>query len=191
MSGLEQAVQPILKPMMLGQPKLLDEPAIHGLATWATKTALVFELVQQDGDTTASAADRQWFREHCQPLPNSRIWVARYAGTLGPVLLARSTLLTYDMPAAAPVPSPHGLVVVLAYGQVALRVAMVRSAPILPTRFAVTEQPNTPVVWPGGGPLAWPPEIALDDQVLQGFRAVHLPTDGPGALKRYGPPSRS
>lgn len=70
--------------MKLGKRLMLDQDAIRTLAVWATKTALVFELVQQDGDTTASAVDRRWFRDHRQPLPGSRIWAARYKGTLGP-----------------------------------------------------------------------------------------------------------
>ncbi len=189
MAKLEQAVQPILGPMVLGQPVDLDAAALYTLATWATKTALVFELVQQDGSTTASTADRKWFSKNRQPLTGSRIWIARYVGTFGTVVLARSTLFTYDLDDATPVSEPNGLVVTLAYGEVAFRVAMVRSAPTLPTRIAVAEQSHTPTIWPASGPLEWPPTVALDDEGLRNFGAVGLPVGGPGALDRYGPPA--
>ena len=135
MKRLEDAVIPILTPMMLGHALVLDEPALAALGAWVTKTALVFELVQRDSDATASAADRLWFKNHRVPLAGSRIWAARYVGTFGNSWQARSTLFTYDLDDPTSVPSPHGLVAVLAYGEVAFRVAMVRSAPALPTRL--------------------------------------------------------
>ena len=189
MARLEQAVRSILGPMVLGQPVVLDDAALCTLATWATKTALVFELVQHDGTTTASTADRKWFGENRQPLTGSRIWIARYVGTFGTVILTRSTLFTYDLDDPTVVPEPNGLVVTLAYGEVAFRVAMVRSVPTLPTRIAVAEQAHTPSIWPTSGPLKWPPEVALDDEGLRHFGAVRLPVGGPGALDRYGPPA--
>jgi hypothetical protein len=83
MKRLEDAVIPILTPMMLGQQLVLDEAALAALGAWVTKTALVFELVQRDSDATASAADRLWFKNHQVPLAGSRIWAARYVGTFG------------------------------------------------------------------------------------------------------------
>ena len=189
MKRLEDAVIPVLKPMMLGEGFTLNASALAALAAWATKTALVFELVQQDGATTASAADRLWFKAHRSPLPGSRIWAARYVGTLGKAWQSRSMLMTYDLDDPSSVPSPHGLVVVLAYGQVALRVAMVRSEPTLPARFAVTDDERAPTIWPTMGQLAWPPLTTLDDDGLVNFGAVHLPEDGAGSLQHYGPPS--
>lgn len=189
MAKLERAVQPILGPMVLGQPVDLDAAALCTLATWATKTALVFELVQRDGSTTASTADRKWFSKNRQPFMGSRIWIARYVGTLGTVVLTRSTLFAYDLDDPTPVSKPNGLVVTLAYGEVALRVAMVRSAPTLHTRIAVAEQSHMPTIWPVSGSLKWPPRVALDDEGLRNFSAVGLPVGGPGALDRYGPPA--
>lgn len=180
---------PGLGPLVLGQPAVLDAAALCTLATWATKTALVFELVQQDGSTTASTADRKWFGENRQPLTGSRIWIARYVGTFGTVVLTCSTLFTYDLDDLTMVPEPNGLVVTLAYGEIAFRVAMVRSVPTLPTRIAVAEESHTPTIWPSSGPLKWPPGVALDDEGLRHFGAVRLPVGGPGALDRYGPPA--
>ena len=55
----------LLEPLILGTPAVMDQRSVLTLATWATKTALVYEFVlpEQDG-TTASAPDRKWFSEH-------------------------------------------------------------------------------------------------------------------------------
>ncbi len=188
MKHLEDVVIPILTPMMLGQQLVLDEAALAALGAWVTKTALVFELVQRDSDATASAADRLWFKNHRVPLGGSRIWAARYVGAFGKSWQARSTLFTYNLDDPTSVPSPHGLVAVLAYGEVAFRVAMVRSAPALPTRFAVTESVHAPTIWPATGPLSWPPARALDDDGLLAFGGLHVPATGPGMLDHIGPP---
>ena len=188
MKRLEDAVIHILKPMMRGEEIVLDERSLKAIATWAMKTALVFELVRRHGDTTASALDRAWFKEHRVPLPGARIWAARYVGNLGASCQSRSTLLTYDLDDPLSVPAPHGFIVVLAYGQLALRIAMVRSAPLLPTRFAVNEAEHLPTIWPRTEPLAWPPHLSLDDDGLIEFGRVNLPAAGVGALERYGPP---
>lgn len=190
MSGLERAVQPVLGPMILGQPMVLDSDAIEALAIWATKTALVFELLQQVTDMTASSADRKWFKDHRQPLPSVRIWVARYVGTRGASVQTLSTLMTYDIDDPNSVPEPTGFVATLTYGQVALRVAMMSAVPSYRAGFAVAEYAHTPLVWPPPNKLDWPPDVALNDDALWEYGGIHLPADGPDALHRYGPPAQ-
>ena len=159
MKRLEDAAIPILKPMILGDSLVLDVPALHALASWAMKTALVFELIRRDNETTASVDDRKSFRNHRVPLPGARIWAGRYVGTLGAAWQSRSTLVTYDLDNPLSVPAPHGFVVVLAYGELALRVAMTRTMPLLPTRFAVSQGEHLPTIWPRSEPLTWPPAV--------------------------------
>lgn len=124
MSRLETAVQPILRPLVLGKHARLTEDEITTLATWATKTALVYEPVHPAAEgTTASTDDRRWFA-HQAPLPHSGVWLARY-GT-GVTIVRRNTLFLFDLDDPVRRPEPHGLVTGLIFGQVALRVAIVR-----------------------------------------------------------------
>jgi hypothetical protein len=59
MRRLEDAVRPILRPLILGKQSELDDAAIRTVATWATKTALIYEFVQpDDAQPAASATDR-------------------------------------------------------------------------------------------------------------------------------------
>ncbi len=98
--------------------------------------------------------------------------------------------MSYNIDDPKSVPEPSGVLVTLTYGQAALRVAIVRSVSTYPARFAVTELPHTPVVWPSPSRLVWPPDVVLDDEALQAFGVVHLPPIGAGTLHRYGPLAR-
>ena len=189
MKRLEDAAIPILKPMILGDSLVLDVPALH---------ARHGQLGDEDCSRLRAHPSRQ--RDHrirgrpeviqkspC-PAAGARIWAGRYVGTLGAAWQSRSTLVTYDLDNPLSVPAPHGFVVVLAYGELALRVAMTRTMPLLPTCFAVSQGEHLPTIWPRSEPLTWPPAVALDDDALLEFGRVHLPVDGAGALTHYGPP---
>jgi uncharacterized protein YndB with AHSA1/START domain len=193
MSVLEKSASRLITPMIFGQSIALEVADLGVVAAWAMKTALIFEFVGEDGsqdDTTASAHDRSLFRQSRRPLTTSRVWMARYCGSR-PMYMARSTLLTYDLDDPTSIPAPHGLLVTLAYGQLALRVGLVRSAPTLPTRFAVAEPSGCSAIWPATSQLTWPAADAIDDDGLTSFGVVHLPDVGPGSLSAYGPPRRS
>jgi hypothetical protein len=183
MSRLETKASTFLKPLIIGQPLVLKPAALTTLATWATKTALVYEFVQSaKNGTTASGADRESFSTRQEPFPTSRIWMAQYAGTRGTVVIARSTLFLYDLDDRSSVPEAHGLMTVLVFGRLALRVALVRDEPRYPTRFALTERPTTPSIWPEPEALTWPPSQPLDDAGLNEFMSLAVPRTGPGAF---------
>lgn len=179
MSRLEVEAKPLLMPLILGTATHLDNGSSLTLATWATKTALIYEFVYPESEgTTASADDRRWFAEHRRPLPNSRIWCARYVGTRGAAIIARSTLFLYDLDDPAPTPEAHGLFIVLVFGQIAIRVALIRSNPTYPMRFGLWEGEQTQLLWPSQSQLNWPTTDALDDVSLQTFMSVQSPRTG-------------
>lgn len=174
MSGLEQAVRSVLRPLVLGQPVHLTIDDMAVLAAWATKTALVYEFVQPAAEgTTASADDRHWFAAHRAPLPHSGVWLSRYVGNRGPVFIRRNTLFLYNLDDEVPAPEPHGLVTALVYGQAALRIAVVRSRPTYPTNFAVLRGPQTVQLHPAETEIEWPPAAVIDDNTLDAFTAMH------------------
>ena len=115
-------------------------------------------------------------------------WLARYAGTQGTVIVARSTLFLYNLDDPTPSPEAHGLFVVLAYGQMALRIALLRSSPTFPTSYALWEGPQTQIVWPYQSPPAWPPAEVLDDEALQLYMTVQVPISGHDSLTYRGRP---
>lgn len=186
MRRLEDAVRPILRPLILGKQSELDDAAIRTVATWATKTALIYEFVQpDDAQPAASATDRKQLRDHQRPLPGSGVWLAGYAGSLGAVVMARSTLFVYNLDDEGSVAEPSGLVVTFVYGRLVLRVALVRSRPTYPTRFAVDQIPGAVMLWPDGqSRLTLPVGPALDDVGLEAFTAMHVAVGEPGGLDR-------
>jgi len=189
MSQLETRVKSVLCPLILGHHVELDETARRVLATWATKTALAHEFIQPSDDgITASDADRCWFRQHQQPLANSGVWLARYTGERGVVIVARSTLFLYDADATQPALEAHGLVTTLVFGQVVLRVGVVRSQPTYATRFAVTQGPGIRMLWPESNAVTWPLDTTIGDDDLEAFISMSLPVAGLGAPSQNGRP---
>lgn len=187
MSGLEIAAAPLLKRLARGDPATLDGEDARLLATWVTKTALIYELVEQERDgATSSVADRRWFGRHRLPLPTSRIWLAHYEGSRGTTIVVRRTLFLYDLDAEVPRPEAHGVLFGLVFGRLAVRVGFVRSHPSFATAFAVEDGPLTPQLWPSSAPLTWPPGRALDDEGFDSFLSIVLPRNGPGSLERLG-----
>lgn len=181
-SSLEVEVRPILCPMILGEVTHLNPEALTTLATWATKTALIYEFVQATKEgTTTSFEDRKWFWHHRQPLPDSQIWLARYTGTRGAHIVCRKTLALFDREDPRPIPIPHGLFTVLVFGQLALRVVILRSQRVYPTSYELWGGTPTRVVWPLEEDVGWPPAYSLDDAALDAFMTVKMaPNVEPG-----------
>lgn len=187
MSGLEIAAAPLLKRLARGDPATLDEEDARLLATWLTKTALIYELVEQERDgMTSSEADRRWFGRHRLPLPTSRIWLAHYEGSRGTTIVVRRTLFLYDLDAEVPRPEAHGVLFGLVFGRLAVRVGFVRSRPNFATAFAVADGPLAPQLWPSSAPLTWPPGHALDDEGFDSLLSIVLPRNGPTSFERLG-----
>ena len=74
MSELEGKAKPLLTPMILGEPIKLDEREQRTLASWAVKTAMVYQL------TTEHRAIRRYEYEHLRlhltPRSPTQVWLA-------------------------------------------------------------------------------------------------------------------
>jgi hypothetical protein len=75
MSRLEQRVQPILEPLILGEPRTLSRSDQETLAFWATKTLLGFQSIDHPTTTWARPEDYAALYEAQAPLPNSQVWL--------------------------------------------------------------------------------------------------------------------
>lgn len=84
---VERPASKLLKPMVLeAKPRELDPEQQALLATWATKTALLFEFAArqhwvggrpQEG-YEASEAEMAWLIEKLKPPPRSRVWIGAF-----------------------------------------------------------------------------------------------------------------
>lgn len=113
MSSLEAAAQPILTPLILRQPAELDAAAQKTLATWATKTAMVYQL------TTKHEAIRphqfRALRDHLRPPAGVQVWLGcRTADEPSPSIFGyRSSGVA---PATEPAPRFRAFLVTIAIG---------------------------------------------------------------------------
>lgn len=80
MSALEERAHPCLKPLLKGVPSALQLAAQAALATWAVKTAMVFEGTRVDGEHFYSADDRTTVREQARPPVRTSVWARSYVG---------------------------------------------------------------------------------------------------------------
>lgn len=83
-STLEKSAHRLLTAMVLGHMTTLTKLEVAVVATWAVKTALVFELLSEGepvGATAASAEDQAKLRELRCPLRKSNVWLSIHIGS--------------------------------------------------------------------------------------------------------------
>jgi hypothetical protein len=80
LSVLENDTKPILAPMVRGEDRRLDLDEQRLLATWALKTAMMFDLAS--GSPVIPAGFFQALRQRRQPLESKFVWIAGYHGSL-------------------------------------------------------------------------------------------------------------
>lgn len=84
MSALEVRAQPFLRPLIAGTPSELEPAAQAAIATWAIKTAMVFEATRVEGDSFYFADDRKFVREHAERLTGQASSLRRSMETFRP-----------------------------------------------------------------------------------------------------------
>jgi hypothetical protein len=82
MSDLEQAAEPILAPMLdVARPSVLDTAGQITAATWATKTAMLFEYARPiPGTEHFSDVDRKALMDDLVPPSGVVVWLGRFVG---------------------------------------------------------------------------------------------------------------
>lgn len=172
-SQLETEAKPLLSALILGEPVKLGQTEQALVATWATKTVLLYEFVKPAKEgTTASRDDRVWFRRNRKPLPDSHLWIGRYEGTGGAHIITRSTQMLFNSDQLVPQPIPHVLLSVVVMGQLAIRVLIHRSRVVYPIRCEFGEGEAIHPIWPTGEPINWPVTEGLDDASFNEFMAL-------------------
>jgi hypothetical protein len=135
-------------------------------ATWAAKTAFVWDLISPE-DRAIPDKDLKILHRALRPTAQQQVWIGRYAGD-DPHTFRRAA--AHVVGATDPDPrNAHAYLVALSVGQLALVVFgqhVVRppySHP-LPERFALQLVQISP---PIHEIVAWPPPNALDDETLE------------------------
>lgn len=76
MSGLEDAVKPVLEPMLKGRRCLVTSAAAQILSFWASKTILGFQAAESPATTFARPEDFRRLHDEQAAPRNSQIWLA-------------------------------------------------------------------------------------------------------------------
>lgn len=173
MSQLEDAVSPLLGPMLHGNTKILDRERQALLAQWVFKTTAMLDFTYPQ-ERAIQDADLRWLYEHRAPPPNVLIWVASYRGA------ERNSFYRHDVmhplpPGAprniperehdAPLPPPVSYGVNLGVRHVAFQVFGTTDPHHRLAHAGQALQWFEPL-WPVRDAFTWPPAAQLDDQSL-------------------------
>lgn len=153
MSRLEDAVKPILGPMLHGRPRtMLSVDAQRLLALWATKTAFAFQTQEGAETTWARPEDFEALYADQAPLPGSQVWLG--ARETGHAAWYRSHSLRLPDGDEDQV---DGFGVVLSVGFAVFWV-VVPYDPTVQLRLVGEAAMATKPIWPGlGRAVTWPP----------------------------------
>jgi hypothetical protein len=156
MSELEEQAKPLLKPMILGKPTQLSERDQVTLATWAAKTAMVYQL------TTKHRAIRpyeyEYLRLHLKPRSPAQVWLATRTNEE-----PKPSIFGYRASGMAPTrggpPRHEGYLITLAIGYFVAQVYghdLEMDSEALWTRRGPLA-PSLQQIWPYAEPAGWPP----------------------------------
>lgn len=166
MSHLEDAVKPVLAPMILGHPTTVRETSQAPLALWALKTALVSMLVSSKADRRRGygVPVDEYHALHSSRLrglpPDTSVWLGSYGGDRHLVASQITPIVTGNPRAPDKLVAPDGYVFSLLLGTVFLigvRFTDPRCAIPLRSTAAFAQ------VWPVLGDAHWPCGDAVED----------------------------
>jgi hypothetical protein len=193
MARLEKAARPILRPLILGQPRTLSMSEQLLAATWAVKTAIVSEAIMEYPNRFP-AEDCAIVREQQRPPGRLRVAIAAFAPLGGTHVFTRYIrLLNAAYRDDAPVLDAYVHTI-----QIGAMVLQVRDTHVLPAtddraleRLAATRYTEIPI-FPPVEQRDWPPASILDEDVLIRYAAggaepPDLPPPKPMSSTRAGP----
>ena len=80
MSDMEQAVEPILRPMIMGEATALNTTQQDIVTKWLIKTGMVLDSMSSEA-TFYEESERFQFRETHLSLGYLALWLGRYSGS--------------------------------------------------------------------------------------------------------------
>jgi hypothetical protein len=168
MSILEERVKPILTPLMLGQSVELGQREETILATWITKTVMMFEFAYPK-NVSSSTEQRRHVMNNQEPPPGWHIWIAHYHGEQWKTAAVRKSAALGVVRGHLAVVDLNGSnakntqSVVFGIGEL-LVVALATSIPLMTFEIPPNFEPFTPQLWPlKQQPLCWSTGKILND----------------------------
>ncbi|MBI3049677.1 MAG: hypothetical protein HYY76_15340 [Acidobacteria bacterium] len=166
MARLEARSRPFLRPLIAGTRSALNPAAQAAIATWAIKTAIVFEATRVEGDWFYSTDDCRFVREHARPSARTSVWLGNYVGN--------SVAFSHASDLTGSIGDDQAMAIhltTLAFGRLVIQIANGKLPADVPLDTVVnvdmTPGPwNEAVVrvWPiVQETAAWPPTVALQD----------------------------
>jgi hypothetical protein len=184
MNRLETRASRLLKPMIRGEAIDLSETDQALLAVWATKTALLYDLIEPQS-RIMTPEDLRWFGTHQQPPEGTQILLAAYDdGTPFKELAARFLGVTYHLRrvikvvrvgAATREDRLDAPVITIGIGYLVVQAVIPTIWPDRPIHHVRPTQPYAFRISPGRGPITWPPAVALDTPALGEFSSIEPP----------------
>ena len=174
MSRLQNAVKPILLPLIRGERTVLGQRAQETLSAWTTMAVMTSEHIDPAAHMVAvSQSERDAFSQHQAAFPNWQIWIGRYQRHrwVGQwVHTAMPVLGTKDIPADkdAPVPPPNTQTTTIILGQLYILAISSEFADI-PVKWGWAGVPTVParlarISPPKESIIAWPPSSLTDQE---------------------------
>jgi hypothetical protein len=180
MGDLDGKVKHILKPMILGESRVLSPQEQLTIATWAAMKTMVLEYVWgADQPVVSPQEDRSFMFKEQRPPDSMQIRIAAVESNGQPALATRRVYLTRVQPGVRSEPPKFafcvtfvlGCFVVQTFGEpVAIPGSSQRIAKAL-TNFI-------PIYPATGDSISWPPPEVLDDASLQKFAHPLQPVMG-------------
>jgi hypothetical protein len=166
MSQLEHDAQRILSGMIAGRGREMHRGEQTRLATWAFKTAVMFDRVLPEDSWIIPPAQAHALWDHLQPPPATRIWLASYNENYVGISGMNGSEATLEGQEITDVRNVYirtftmGPVVFQVYGT---------TNPGLADLDVTWPIPTIHQIWPFKGAVTWRPSPAMNDQELALF----------------------
>lgn len=191
MSALETRVKPILLPLIVGAPAVLDANDQRIIATWATMKFMVSEFSLDAEEVVSNADERSYLMGRQEPPANWKVWIAHHKGNWHSTFFRQSSIMGFGNDGGPTLP-PGGLYVkntqsmIIGIGQLVISALSTR-VPELQMDVPPNEREIIRRIWPPQGTFLWPPGRFLDDDgarrlatAFQRFCSQLPWTPGPG-----------
>ena len=180
MKGLEDAVKPLLTPMIGGQRIQLSPADQRVLATWLYKMCLLLRYDDRPPETPPLEW-RRWLYVKREPPPSSQAWLAVYGGDWRrPWWTRRHGLIvqTIEEETGQLLHESNGYLTTIQIGAVGLQMVVWGTLPIEGKPFA--DERHLLRIWPPtDDTLSWPTPFAFDAEWMDRWATQWLTTPPP------------